>query len=272
MIKMPRLEITTSILEKGCTVACKICPQPLLASEYKGAVRYMRLDDFVKILSTVPKNYRIVFSGYAEPFLNADCLKMILHACSEGYPTHCFTTLVGVGVGLLTIGELSRLPLDSLEVHLPDKNGTMPITVSKKYRMILSRLLELGGPNVRYMTMGREVHPDIKDLMGSQVLVSGNFEPVSRASNLDNVPSVERISGPIRCTPMPNQNHNVVLPNGDVQLCCNDYGLRHRFGNLLTGSHADLFTSDEFVSLRAAMKNDQGENILCRTCEMACSE
>ena len=34
--------------------------------------------------------------------------------------------------------------------------------------------------------------------------------------------------------------HNVVLPNGDVSLCCMDYGLKHILGNLYTQEYNDI--------------------------------
>lgn len=35
-----------------------------------------------------------------------------------------------------------------------------------------------------------------------------------------------------RCIKSPEYKQNVVLPNGDLYLCCMDYGLKHRLGNL----------------------------------------
>jgi len=34
--------------------------------------------------------------------------------------------------------------------------------------------------------------------------------------------------------------HNVVLPNGDVSLCCMDYGLTHIIGNIFTEEYTDI--------------------------------
>ena len=34
--------------------------------------------------------------------------------------------------------------------------------------------------------------------------------------------------------------HNVCLPNGDVSLCCMDYGLKYIIGNLLTQEYDDI--------------------------------
>ena len=42
------------------------------------------------------------------------------------------------------------------------------------------------------------------------------------------------------CINSPAYRQNVVLPNGDVYLCCMDYGLKHKVGNLLETNFNDL--------------------------------
>ena len=270
------LEITTNILEKGCSVACRICPQELLSNRYKNQkIRHLSFEDFVTILHKTPKTYRIDFSGYAEPFLNKECSRMIKYTNDAGYLMSCYTTLVGANledVELLASMNFSLEKNCPLHIHLPDKDGVMPVKITKKYKKVIKSLFDKHLPFVSFMTMDYEgeVHPEIRELLGSNL---DKFQPVTRGNNLDDGPdmvegevrNVERINGPICCRTMPKLNHNVVLPNGDVQLCCMDYGLKHRLGNLIQESHDDLFVSDEFIRLKHLMDND----ILCRTCEIA---
>jgi hypothetical protein len=75
-------------------------------------------------------------------------------------------------------------------------------------------------------------------------------EPRSRAGNLYPMPCVE--GGGI-CSRSPDHRINVMLPNGDVVLCCNDYGLKHKLGNLLTTNYEDLNRTEHYE--------------LCHTCE-----
>ena len=49
--------------------------------------------------------------------------------------------------------------------------------------------------------------------------------------------------------------HNITLPNGDVSLCCMDYGLEHIIGNLLEQDYEDVIPDNN------ACFN------LCRFCE-----
>jgi hypothetical protein len=48
------------------------------------------------------------------------------------------------------------------------------------------------------------------------------------------------------CINSPEYRQNVVLPNGDVYLCCMDYGLKHKMGNLLEQSFDDLRREDNY--------------------------
>lgn len=74
---------------------------------------------------------------------------------------------------------------------------------------------------------------------------------ISRGGNLWKVESKEKTGK--HCKKSPTFEHNVVLPNGDVVLCCMDYGLKHKLGNLLEQNFNDL--------------KREGNYNLCKTCE-----
>lgn len=74
---------------------------------------------------------------------------------------------------------------------------------------------------------------------------------ISRGSNLYKIKRKEKVSG---CQRGP-YNHNVVLPNGDVCLCCNDWGLDHVLGNLFEKNYNDIKKDGPFE--------------LCHYCEYA---
>ena len=269
-------------MKRGCAVACKICPQTLLSSKYQSGIRFLSLSDFTRVLHKIPKTYRVDFSGYSEPFLNKDCAKMMQYTSDQGYYFCCYTTLVGASledIDTLSALKFSRKNNCPLNIHLPDEEGVMPISITSSYKQVIRKLFDLELPFVDWMTMNKNgnLHPEIKDLLGIKI---NNFLPATRANNLkdgDNmkegeVKNVARIDGPITCRPMPELNHNVMLPNGDVHLCCMDYGLKHKLGNLFDADHVGLFSGDEFLRLRKQMKEDMGksqQDILCRNCEFA---
>lgn len=64
---------------------------------------------------------------------------------------------------------------------------------------------------------------------------------------------------------------NILLPNGQVQLCCMDWGLQHIIGNLKNQTYDSLFQSQAYMNVLQGMYNDDS-NILCRQCEIACAE
>jgi sulfatase maturation enzyme AslB (radical SAM superfamily) len=75
--------------------------------------------------------------------------------------------------------------------------------------------------------------------------------PISRGGNLWETGEHQ---GSCKKQPYPEQfSQNVVLPNGDVYLCCMDYGLKHKIGNLL---------SSNFNSL-----SREGSYEICKHCE-----
>ena len=82
----PTLEITTSIPKAGCIVDCVFCPQRVLQkvwNEEKFTTekeRYMSLEDFKMVIDKLPKEIRITFSGFTEPWLNKKCTDMLLYA------------------------------------------------------------------------------------------------------------------------------------------------------------------------------------------------
>ena len=65
----------------------------------------------------------------------------------------------------------------------------------------------------------------------------------TRAGNvpLDKVASPKRKAKVMGC--VRGLQQNVLLPNGDVLLCCMDWGMKHVLGNLLTGDYSNLFAS-----------------------------
>jgi len=58
----------------------------------------------------------------------------------------------------------------------------------------------------------------------------------------------------------------VMLPNCDVVLCCMDFGLKHKLGNLLDQSYLDIVNSPNFQKIRSNRFHWDGD-CLCRECD-----
>ena len=64
-------------------------------------------------------------------------------------------------------------------------------------------------------------------------------------------------------------NHNILLPDGRVLLCCMDYGMKHVLGNLTEQSYAEIMNGKEIDKIKAAINGDESIDILCRRCSSA---
>src|SRR5262245_20945203 len=280
---MPSLEITTMV---GCPLMCSYCPQDALKAAYGKGVRYLSFSDFKTILAKVPKHVRIDFSGMAEPWANSQATAMLRHTLESGYSVAIYTTLYGMTVedadAVIGLLRERKDQVETLCLHLPDRFGNMTgFKPSARYEEVLRAFLAFGAENVlgedcfRTMTMDRDggVHDSLAKLI--QWIPGGAWIGNTRAGNVDartiEAPSVEghvKHLSPVSCSYTPFYDQNVLLPNGDVVLCCMDYSERHRLGNLLTDDYWSLFTSVAMTSLRLENQKADGCS-LCKTCSRA---
>lgn len=267
MLDYPALEITTNI---GCPLACQYCPQQVISAAYSkhSTVSVMFFDCFRECLATVPQCVAIDFSGMSEPWQNPDCTRMVLHAVGRGHTTRIHTTLYGMT--LQDVRELAPLPLDAFRVHLPSRERLEKIRVDASYLALLAAVAS-AIPAARFVCFGEQVDPEVERVLRSYPGSKIRFASASnRADTLcsDGKPLLSLESGRIRC-----RNHaryNVLLPNGDVTLCCMDYGLKHLLGNLREIAYEDLFRSREFEKVCAGF-DDPLRGTICRHCPVFAS-
>lgn len=226
-----------------CTNFCSFCPQEVFQERYRGCSS-LSFENFKTILSNVPKNVSIHFSGFAEPFLNAECVKMIEHAHAMGYEVQLFSTLVG-----LKAEDVKRIQscVDRLVLHLPDCFGYAKIPVTESYKDTLANVLTL-------------MRVDEFVAMGDNLVID------PRAGLLENVPA-NHVHGKFYCIKLIDPQF-VMLPNCDVVLCCMDFGLKHNLGNLLNKSFMTLARSDEFRKVSSG-RFKMDDDTICRMCAQA---
>jgi hypothetical protein len=295
---MPCLEITTMV---GCPLKCTYCPQDQLRGTYGQNEKYLSFENFKLILSKVPHYVRIDFSGMAEPWANPEATAMLAHTLERGFNVAIYTTLYGIEVEeaeriISHITQHAR-QIEILCLHLPDQNGNMRgFRYSPNFEKVLRAFMKLGNSGAlrrfEAMTMDKKgaVHPQLRDLVHSlprprSRRLSGLFRslPVpqwsghTRAGSLDTsaigsqpVEQTPRHATPVSCSFTPFYDHNVLLPNGDVVICCMDYSVKHKIGNLIEGDYFSLFSSRGMGDLHAEnIKPGYSDKTICKSCSRA---
>lgn len=247
----PTMEITTIVPEKGCVVDCAFCPQRTLEKKYTGE-RILTLDNFKHLIERIPKQVRITFSGFIEPWMNKNCTDMLLHAHAQGHPVSVFTT--GVGMSVEDCDRIADIPYagnpnGGFVLHLPDAEelAKHPMTPGYKKTLQWFRDNQYRIRNFSTMSMGK-VHPDAHGFKDTNF-----YQMFDRAGNLSREailkPDLDKIKDRwIRihhkdertCGCVEHLYHNVLLPNGDVSLCCMDYDLDHIIGNLYDQTYEEI--------------------------------
>ncbi|MCR4924793.1 MAG: SPASM domain-containing protein [Clostridiales bacterium] len=261
----------------GCSVACKYCPQSALIKAYSAknaaSPRVLSFDVFRQALDKIPVKKNIAFSGFSEPFLNPDITKMIKYAHEKGHGIMLNTTLVGMTKE--KFAEIRDIPIANFTLHLPDKDNYAKIPITEQYIELLKMVLDWKWlKNGSYIPVvdkanGQGALPkEVEQIIHGKVLF--HSELADRAGNLadSDIYSIGTLNGRIRCNYSPDISNFVMMPNGDVYLCCMDFGLRHKIGNILEQSYEDLLKSSELQKIRKAMDSDDGE-CLCRHCTEA---
>ena len=141
----------------------------------------------------------------------------------------------------------------------------MRLPVTEDY---LAVLLECRAqiPNCTFMTAGN-LHPAVQTAIGN--VSDGSNSLISRAGNLPDR-AIPNKHGALKCSACGHRiNHNVLLSNGNVALCCMVYDLKHVLGNLLKQSYEDLFASSEYNRVLNGLAGDESIDIACRKCEIS---
>ena len=254
--KWPTLEFTTTISPKGCVVNCAFCPQRTLEKIYhamEGQPKVLTLDNFKTIADKVPSEVRLTFSGFTEPWLNRNCTDMVEYAHFKGHQVSAFTT--GIGMKLEDVERLAKIPWTTgpnggFCLHLPDAERIAEHPISDRLRNVYKRFKELENEIQGFyvMSMGT-VHEIASDLWDNPPIP----DFWDRAGNLIGEasikPALKKIMGQVKSTPKKGAStcgcvehlyHNVVLPNGDVSICCMDYSLEKILGNILEDTYDNI--------------------------------
>ena len=245
----------------------------------------MSVDTFKKCLSTIDTNVDIHFSGYVEAFENPDAIEMVEHAVAKGHSVGINTTLMFVTKDiidrLVKIGKFKHFHVHTPSATYFETIGRIGKTsflrddprdtdkrqdgkeISEKYLELLGYMIDnarkVGAHFHTHSAPGHELHPEIEARYGKQMRAIGyaNRGLNSRAGNIGKLTG-EALWKDNWCQRI---IHNVLLPDGGVQLCCQDYGLEEPIGNLLHMSYHELFATKRFKEISC------GKASICQRCD-----
>jgi len=255
------LEVT---LTAGCPMMCSYCPQDNYIKGYKSinqtSKKLMSLEDYKIILNNV--DYRVKqihFTGFTESLAHPQWDSFIEHTRAKNYKAVVNTTLYNA-----TFEKIDRLiDLDIMvRIHLTDSN----INVSKDMIAYFISKYKRKADFKYFTEKGQSLLPEETDIKRKHARARGR-RPQSRGGNLKHIPS-KIIKGPVRCRRNSFYRGNVVIPNGDVAVCCSDFSLKYILGNLLNQKLIDIHKSEPIKNFFNKMKSGD-EKFICNNCVFA---
>ena len=274
------IDITTNM---GCSNNCVYCPQSVLLSEYykndKNRKSILTFNDFKFLLDhQIPKNIKLIFGAFSEPFENPECIDMILYAAKKKRLISVYTTLKKVT--LEELKKIEKIPFVAFCVHTPDADKLQQQEITDEYLEKIKLVKTFN--NVGFMVIGRSDERINKIL--EKTLISQPI--ISRGNNLDlgkippQVPILKKeksyIKGPIICSDVLNvkiksrigKELPTLLPDGTILLCCMDWAMKNQLGNLFKDNYKKIMKGDVIKDIERNMSTEE-EYVLCRDCEYA---
>jgi len=254
-----KIEVTTVL---GCPVNCIYCPQAQIIKEGKGREKILHLKDFKKAINNIDIPLLIGWTGYSEPCLSKDLEGMVNYVTNKGFPQYISTTLAGNNDSVEFV--IKSKDFNRFILHLPDNSGLMKgLKVDESYvrkvKYFLDQKYKDGlSSKVDICCFGADLHPSIKDIVLSacedrgiaKCSYSVTDKIYTRAGGIDlerintlglevGESSIPKQKGSFYCKKQ-KMNSPVLLPDGSLNICSFDYGLRNTYGNLYEEKYSNI--------------------------------
>ena len=280
--KDPSLELTVS---PACSKLCDYCPQTEYIENYKkkysGEDKVLKLDTIKKISKNIPNSTIIKWTGFTEPL---DCKEfdvIVQFFFDKGYRQQISTTLLGNK-------NSQKYYLENIDkffqhtLHLPDDQSLMKGKFDEIYKLYVEKvIIELVNKKLDFQIflIGKNFHPIIQGPIASLADKFYLRNKIIKAAYLNTRASAinpakfgfkqtsKKTSnrGGFFCS-YQRLNQGVLLPNGKVSICCQDYGLKRVIGDLKNQNIEEIYNSIEKNEIwRAEFIN--GTFSPCNKCE-----
>ncbi|MGC9256751.1 MAG: SPASM domain-containing protein [Desulfurella sp.] len=257
-------------MQVGCSVGCNFCPQGVFVKNYRSNIKSFTLESFKKALNNIKNSTieEIKFSGFSEPLENAYIYDCILEAYKEGFRVELITTLKNFSkAGFETI---KNLPIKChISIQPPNLNNRKGLNDATAWNNV-EQLLSL-NPKC-YLVFGcldngltQSMKNDLKSIE-NKLNISIKYERyTTRAGYMGSILK----TNPHKKLICKHNLGQVALPNGDLALCCMDFGLKHIVGNIFSEHYTDILNSEKLKNIIQIMLGQKEGEILCQTCEYA---
>ena len=285
--KKNRLEITTTI---GCAMMCDYCPQTLIKSTLNNNdtskdQKIMNYENFKLYFENISNKTAIHWSGYSEPLGNKDFVRFVNYLEKKNYEQHISTTMFGRRETEEFMA--STKAFKSVTFHLPDSSNLMKLAVSDVYLKNLEDTMRfqskrLSKKAIYIVVFGKNFHPKVEALISKLIdekIISKNSVDIRDHLHSRNGDVVDMNDFRMDKTNLEEQNNKenkrlyycsygrldqgVMLPNGDVNLCCQDYSLKGIIGNLKKENLKEIYKQKKIYQKDFMY----GQYSLCRNCE-----
>jgi hypothetical protein len=223
------------------------------------------MNSFKIIEKKIPKQIEIVFCGMCEPFQNPACTDMILYAYKQCHVVSIFTTLAGLSLSNAK-RIITHIPINKnrfrFSVHLPSQERMEHIPITRQYIDVLKYLLNTKA-DITYHYHGKKIHHMLTDIFAKSSYIPEYAQLHNRAGyiHMSNIRSPKRLRGTIGC----NCWGHIILPDGTVLLCPNDYKMQYILGDLLTSDYTTIQHNSIVQRIQKGF-NNEAMHTLCRYC------
>jgi radical SAM protein with 4Fe4S-binding SPASM domain len=270
--KDPYILIEFSLFVK-CPVDCSYCPHESL--NHASKEKYIDIDKFKLFLDRIPTEVGIVYAGFCEPLLYKNFDIAVKYASTKKYRQFVATTLPDKFENNIDVFFDESL-WAGRSIHLRDE--FMKYKPDEAYYKNLDKFFRQMQFNKnssldnRFSFLGENIDRKIILLLKKHNLIHlhTKLKPYQRIESPIEYKEPERssfLTGNIYCN-RGFYRKQMVVPGGDVVLCCMDVEKKHVLGNLSSHSYQDIYNSKEYSRVMNGFNNEK-ENTICRRCVYA---